>query len=414
MLVDSFDKRNYAPERHLETKVAEQKVDADHRSFKSILYKNSSVDTTKPVAKVNGLDGIELQKATRSSDLVSSSNYKVDSSGSKKVHIGTLSDDTPTVSELLYNTKYKKHCWEMLEKDVNSSKPFKNIPAGTDIFLDKATSEIVWGKKDNDNRKDLTAPSHYKSKSTFYKSESGFSSSVPALSNSVNPYSVSSSYKSETMYSIGNVEPHSKSSEESRKSKVGLHEAVREFMGKDYSKIDCYELVVNGLKNMGVKYSGRDGLGKHLIDKAVGEGLRENHYLTGEGLVQATGQSVYNKRVLSVNNPIYQAKSAMNEMENVLKEGQILSFSTRTRGHTGVVGKKNGVWTFINSGYMDNNIAGKNGKKQVGEEILAKELENWFKLAGKKRDGLMITLGDIDVIKLASFQNYKNSLSEKV
>ena len=165
---------------------------------------------------------------------------------------------------------------------------------------------------------------------------------------------------------------------------------------------------------MGVKYGGKDGLGKHLIDKAIEEGRVQNHYLTGEGLVAATGHSVYNKTVLSVKNPDYQAQSAMNEMENVLKEGQILSFSTHSRGHTGVISRKNGVWTFINSGYMDNNIAGKNGKKQVGEEILSKELENWFNLAGKRKEGLQITLGDIDLSKLAEYREDNSKVSERV
>lgn len=388
MLIDSFDRKKYAPERSFETKMVETKLDDRKKSFKSILQRNStdsnlnSSTIEKSVAIKKDFGDIQ-----NPSDKLFTNSANQQVANSKKIHIGTLSDDTPTVSELLYNTKYKNNCWKMLEKDVNSSKPFKSIPAGTDIFLDKSTSEIVWGEKHNDK---TVTPSNYKQKSRSYKS-------------------ASDPYKSDIDFSRSSQYSPSKSGKS-----VSLHEAVREFMGKDYSKIDCYELVVNGLKKLGVKYGGRGGLGNHLIDKAVGEGRKQNHYLTGEGLVQATGQSVYNKRILNVNNPISQAKSAMNEMENVLKEGQILSFSTRTRGHTGVISKRNGVWTFINSGYMDNNIAGKNGKKQVGEEILSKELENWFKLAGKKRDGLMITLGNIDLMKLASYQTNKRTISEKV
>lgn len=185
-------------------------------------------------------------------------------------------------------------------------------------------------------------------------------------------------------------------------------------MGNNYNKMDCYEMVVGGLEKMGVKYLGKGGLGRHLIDKAIDEGLSRNHYLNGEGLVDATGYSVYNKTLFSVKKPQPQAESAMKEMEKVLKEGQILSFSTRTRGHTGVISKKDGIWTFINSGYMDNNIAGANGEKQVGEEILSKELENWFKLAGNRKEGLKITLGDIDFAKLATYQLEKPKMSKKV
>lgn len=388
MLIDSFDRKKYAPEPSFETKMVETKLDDRKKSFKYILQRNST-DSNLNSSTIE--KGVAIKKdfgdIQNPSDKLFTNSANQQVANSKKIHIGTLSDDTPTVSELLYNTKYKNNCWKMLEKDVNSSKPFKSIPAGTDIFLDKSTSEIVWGERHNDK---TVTPSNYKPKSQSYKSAS-------------DPYKSDIDFSSSSQYSPS----------KSGKS-VLLHEAVREFMGKDYSKIDCYELVVNGLKKLGVKYGGRGGLGNHLIDKAVGEGRKQNHYLTGEGLVQATGQSVYNKRILNVNNPISQAKSAMNEMENVLKEGQILSFSTRTRGHTGVISKRNGVWTFINSGYMDNNIAGKNGKKQVGEEILSKELENWFKLAGKKRDGLMITLGNIDLMKLASYQTNKRTISEKV
>ncbi|MBF0260192.1 MAG: hypothetical protein HQK62_15435 [Desulfamplus sp.] len=56
---------------------------------------------------------------------------------------------------------------------------------------------------------------------------------------------------------------------------------------------------------------------------------------------------------------------------------------------------------------MDNNISGKNGTKQVGEEILSKELENWFKLAVSRKDGLKITLGNIDIAKLATYREDK-------
>ncbi|MBF0303895.1 MAG: hypothetical protein HQK73_12710 [Desulfamplus sp.] len=414
MLVDSFDRTNYAPERSLETKMLQAKMDTQQRSFKSILQKNLTSDSSKPsLIQKNEVNNREFRqvKSSSSSDALINNNNPIDGN-SKKIHIGTISDDTPTVSELLYNTKYKKKCWEMLENDVNSSKHFKRIPAGTDIFLDKTTSEIVWGKENT--KKNLATEKQLKRGAVHAEKPDTEGSSIFSDTSSE-----SSHYKSKSNFykptsEIYKSESQSKFKSALTETKLALNEAVREFMGKDYSKIDCYELVVNGLKNMGIKYSGKGGLGKHLIDKAIGEGRKQNHYLTGEGLVEATGQSVYNKRVISVNNPLSQAQSAMNEMENVLKEGQILSFSTRTRGHTGVISKKNGVWTFINSGYMDNNIAGKNGKKQVGEEILSKEIENWFKLAGKKKDGLTITLGDIDIMKLASYKSYKNGLSEKV
>ncbi|MBF0377097.1 MAG: hypothetical protein HQK72_06395 [Desulfamplus sp.] len=392
MLIDPFDKKKYSTTRSFESK-----IDYGEKNFKSILQKNSENNNIN--SALQHCRNIEPNK----------------------VHIGKISGDIPTVSELLYKTpQYKNKCWDMLENDVNSSKHFKKIPSGTDIYLDKETSEIVWGKehsgssltKGNKNlrvSKKLPKTTHndFDTKSIIRGSDFFDKKAEPAFykSNSINSNNINSNPENRTYKSLLQNKPS--------QNKPALNEAVREFMGKDYSKIDCYELVVNGLKNMGVKYSGKDGLGRHLIDKAIDEGLSENHYLTGEGLVEATGQSVYNKTILNVRTPISQAQSAMNEMENVLKEGQILSFSTHSRGHTGVISRKNGVWTFINSGYMDNNIAGKNGKKQVGEEILSKELENWFKLAGKRKESLQITLGNIDVSKIAAYREDRRRVSEK-
>ena len=103
----------------------------------------------------------------------------------------------------------------------------------------------------------------------------------------------------------------------------------------------------------------------------------------------------------------------MLDMKNLLKEGQILSFSMRTKGHTGIVSKKNNTWTFINSGEIDNNINGKNGHKGVAEENLAKEIQNWFNLAKDRKEGLKITLGAMDMAKLSSFSPNATLISKK-
>jgi len=406
MLVDSFDKKTYAP-----TLPFEKKTDAGQRNFKSIL-RNSS-ETSSGTARNSSFQETKspIQEFNSQPDNI------VDES--QKIHLGTLSDDTPTVSELIYSTSYKKKCWEMLERNVNSSKHFKQIPAGTDIYLDKETSEIVWKKSHGKNNvtesgaiwgnsmTESEEPSLFTPNS---KSEKRIQSSSIKGSGDRVKASEPAIYKFDPAYKKAKVDFY----QSAAKSEPALNEAVQEFMGKKYSKMDCYELVVGGLKKMGVKYLGKGGLGRHLIDKAVDQGLARNHYLNGEGLVEATGYSVYHKALLSIKNPLSQAESAMKEMEKVLREGQILSFSTRTRGHTGVISKKSGIWTFINSGYMDNNIAGKNGEKKVGEEILSKELENWFKLAGSRKEGLKITLGDIDLSKLSAYRIDKAKPFKKV
>jgi hypothetical protein len=100
---------------------------------------------------------------------------------------------------------------------------------------------------------------------------------------------------------------------------------------------------------MGIQYQGRNGLGGHLVQRAVGDGLAMNHYLNGEGIMDATGTTPFERRIFKISNPDLEADKTMAEMTPFLKDGQILSFSTRTRGHTGVVSIKDNAWTFINS-----------------------------------------------------------------
>lgn len=305
--------------------------------------------------------------------------------GSKRIYLGKITAQIPTVSELLYSSPYKKKCWQILDRGVNAAKPFRQIQPGTDIYLDTKTSEIIWGEK-----------KAYQSveKTDFLKNESGLKPEFRSPDPSVPKYSMDES------------RPRAQLKKELQSfPEPALNHVVSKFIGRDYEQMDCYEMVVEGLKDLGVNYQGRNGLGKHLINKAVGNGLPYNHYLNGEGLLEAAGQDVYHKKFFSVKDPHAQSKAVMHEMEKVLKEGQILSFSTQTRGHTGVVSRKDNTWTFINSGTMDNNIAGKNGLKAVGEEILSKELDNWFKLAKSKKEGLQITLGDIDMTKLAMYRD---------
>jgi hypothetical protein len=86
----------------------------------------------------------------------------------------------------------------------------------------------------------------------------------------------------------------------------------------------------------------------------------------------------------------------------------ILSFSTRNRGHTGVISFHQGQWTFINSGQIDNSVhPGENGQ-QVGEEGLGQELANWIERAARENSELQITVGRLEPEKLASYQSPGN------
>lgn len=100
-------------------------------------------------------------------------------------------------------------------------------------------------------------------------------------------------------------------------------------------------------------------------------------------------------------------------MGSYLEKGLILSFSTHTRGHTGIVSKKDGAWTFINSGNMDHNIGILGRAKGVGEETLNEEIKNWFKLASRKNESLSITVGRLDESKLDAFYNKQALVSTR-
>ena len=92
----------------------------------------------------------------------------------------------------------------------------------------------------------------------------------------------------------------------------------------------------------------------------------------------------------------------------------ILSFSTQTRGHTGIVSQNNQYWTYINSGRMDHHIGSHHDPKSVGEEFLAGEIKNWVKLAAKSGEHLKITLGRLNEgqlrgIKTSEYNPQKSS-----
>jgi len=282
------------------------------------------------------------------------------------VFLGTITKDISTVSELLYNSPLKKDCWNIIHDKINLNKAFNRIRPGTEIHYDSQTKELLWG---DSLKKSL-------------------SEQLPEIKVAGQPKNI--------------VE------QESEK----LSKAVTNFIGRDYEQMDCYELLVGGLTSLGVKYQGKNGLGRHLMNQAISKGLPRNHYMNGEGLVSESGIDVFKKTIFRVKDAQKQAGNVMEEMKTMLKEGQVLSFSMRNRGHTGIISQKQGQWTFINSGKMDHNISGENGIKAVGEEGLKEELENWFQLAMEESQGLKITLGTLDLNRLSMFS--PRSINQKV
>ncbi len=301
--------------------------------------------------------------------------------GTGLIHVGAISRENPTVSHLLIShPDYRSDCWKIIHSEVNAQKAFRTLREGEEIFIDSTTHEVVWDGREISPLKraasDRTA------------------SSRPAPSESV-------------------VGQKQSSSQESRKAVTGIARAgadsgslatvLSQHIGTPYERLDCYELVVEGLKKMGVRYGGKGGLQGHLIHAAVEEGLPMNAYLTGNGLIEASSTTVYDRTVTEVGGTGNGVEELWKELEPSLEKGLIVSFSTGERGHTGVVSRYGEAWTFLNSGDIDNDVRSGVRRKGVGEEDLRAEIENWLRRAGRSGEPLRIALGRLDRDKLASF-----------
>ena len=290
------------------------------------------------------------------------------------VLLGTITRDTPTVSQLLYKSPFKAECWNIIHDQVNSDKPFNRIPPGTQVHYDPNTRELAWGKA---------------AEIMLAKHTAGTPAGFPDLT------------AQQAVTVAADTSDPAAAIEEARM--LDLSQSAKQFIGRDYEQMDCYELLVGGLKELGVQYAGKGGLHEHLVNRASQQGLARNTYLNGEGLVSASGKDVFKETYYRITDPEGTVDEIMAELAPRLEQGQILSFSMRNRGHTGVISRMDDQWTFINSGKMDNNLSGENGGKAVGEESLEAELLNWFKLVNKEKEALQITLGRLDMDRLSMF-----------
>jgi hypothetical protein len=185
-----------------------------------------------------------------------------------------------------------------------------------------------------------------------------------------------------------------------KKRIISLADAVRPYIGTSYTRIDCYGLIVRGLMNQGVKYHGNGGLRKKLENLAANDGLPHNAYLNGEGLIEKKGTKIFSKSLLSIIKTDETVGEIYSEMEPYLQDGLVLSFSTPTRGHTGIISKQKDVWTYINSGVIDNQIYPGIVSERVGEEYLRPEIKKWMAFAEKRNESLSVTLGRLDADQL--------------
>lgn len=294
---------------------------------------------------------------------------------SELIFIGSLSHENPTVSHLLIrHPRYGKNCWKIINSELNHNKNYRELPAGKTIYLDPKTLELIWD-------------------SQSFKSSFAMSDKEPVRD---------SKESSREEISVTPWEPYTKLSSLSFDSK-DLSEILKSYVGTSYNKLDCFELVVQGLRSMGVCYGGKEGLQNQLIKKALAQKLPINSYLTGEGLIETFSTRVYNKTFSNVSRPETQANKVFSELESSLEQGLIVAFSTASRGHIGVISRYGNTWTFLNSGVIDHNVQSPSKMKGVGEEDLKAEIANWFRLAEDQGSPLRITLGRLDDEKLLPF-----------
>lgn len=280
------------------------------------------------------------------------------------VCIGEISKTHPTVSHLLVNhPDYRQNCWHIIHAEQNRNKPYRKIETGTRIYIDPENLCLFWDGAES------AAP---------YPAGSG---SRPGVE----------------LSEMG-------SSPERGGFLDRFVRAIRQNLGRVYEDVNCYELIVQGLRQLGYRYGGPGGLKEALVNMALSNNEPLNTYLSGEGLIASAGTADYRQSYDVFSDFQEDAGRIMDEIASVILPGQILSFSTPSRGHTGIISATGGQWTFVNSGILDHDIGGSSPGKGVGEETLISEIYNWVKLAARKNEPLVMTLGHLDESKLEKYK----------
>ena len=328
---------------------------------------HSRLNRDQPYTRIPKGTAIRIDPETRkiSWDLKPQTNPPEDSGKPNRIVLGTISKDYPTVSHVMQShPDFRNNYWNIIYAEQNRDKPYTLMRKGTTVYLDPVTKEISWDKK-------TSGP------------ESG------GLAAKINGHPA---------WNIA------RPTDETDSFSEDLANAVKTYFGKPYRDIDCYGLVVRGLSDLGIRYQGSGGLRERLEKMAEKDGLQANAYLTGEGLIKTSGAKVFSKSVPTIHNSRRDARDLFKEMAPYLKKGMLLSFSTPTHGHTGVISHNNQSWTYINSGRMDHQIGTRRASKGVGEELLSAEVRNWFKLAARANEPLHITVGRLEEEKLREIQ----------
>lgn len=301
--------------------------------------------------------------------------------GEQPISLGKISAAAPTVSHLLVgNSTFQSKAWQILFSEVNQHKQFTELRNGTEIFVKPDTGELLWGRELASSAQEAPAAAPAQDSQLLANSAAP---AVPPIKDGPPEFS-----------SL-------------------LANAVKPYYGRPYKEIDCYGLVVRGLRRMGIKYLGNGGIRDRLVHLANQKGLPPNSYFNGEGLIEATGEKVFSRTFQRVRNAEKEADLLFRDISAKLQKGDILSFSTESSGHTGIISSQGQQWTFINSGDLDNTVSGHDHPaKGVGEENLRAEIKNWLEKAHADRQSLQVTLGRLQEAKLhAAMQQQRPILS---
>jgi hypothetical protein len=359
------------------------------------------------------------------------------------IELGRISEKTPTVSHILKNhPELSAQCWDIIFSSINRGKDFTNMRDGTLVVMNPESNELVWGERlaalvnrtnaaqaSDINDRSMTKPddvrtvvvgtiskehptvSHlFAANPTFDRSFweiihsplnriKNYTSLTPGTQVVLDTKTMELSFHNALAGADTQTAKVNAAEQDRDNVEIGqrtLADAVKPFIGTPYEQMDCYGLIVRGLQNQGIQYRGHGGIREKLQALAVRSGLPENAYFNGEGLVEKAGTKVYSRSLNHVSGSRKKADEIYAEMMPFLREGFILSFSTPTRGHTGIVAREGDEWTYINSGVIDNEVSSLNLSKGVGEESLKAELKNWLALAAKKQEPLTVTLGHVE------------------
>jgi hypothetical protein len=385
----------------------------------------------------------ESEKASPQSGKTENSAQK-NSDSSPFIELGRISKETPTVSHILkHHPEYAGKCWDIIFSSENREKPFTKMRDSTVVGIRTENNELLWGRElsmatnGDTEHSSVSASSTIPAKrltdtiieigtitkdkptvSHLFQARSDFNNTywdiIHAPVNSNKKYTslrpgTQVALNTETMevilkntYAAHSHRQISAMTEPDQKlsgTKIhhdSLADAVKPYIGTPYRDIDCYGLIVRGLQNQGIQYKGQGGIREKLEKIAAHNGLPRNAYLNGEGLVEKVGTRIFSKSMSGISNTREKADEIYSEMTPFLREGLILSFSTSTRGHTGIVSRQGDEWTYINSGIIDNEIHPVQVSKGVGEEYLKAEINNWLVLASNKKEPLTVTVGHVD------------------